>query len=236
MANFKNKHGFKVIAVLIVLILAFALSGYIKNTQKTTAKSNASKATPSKVVKKDNKNPIVTIEMKDGSKIKIELYPKIAPNTVRNFISLIKKKFYDGLIFHRVIPGFMIQGGDPEGTGMGGPGYSIKGEFKNNKFPNSLKHERGVISMARNGDQDPSLDSAYYNTAGSQFFIVVADSEYLDGNYASFGKVIEGMNVVDKIVNVEQTDGNRPVVDQKMKKVTVDTFGINYGEVIKIKK
>lgn len=230
-----NKQGLKVIAVLIVLVLAFTFSGYLKKAPAKPAKVKA-KTIPSKIVNKGNKNPIVTIEMNDGSKIKIELYPKIAPNTVRNFISLTKKKFYDGLIFHRVIPGFMIQGGDPNGTGTGGPGYDIKGEFTNNKFINNLKHERGVISMARNGAQDPALDSEYYNTAGSQFFIMVDAAASLDKNYASFGKVTEGMKVVDKIVNAEQLEGNRPKVEQKMKKVTVDTFGVNYGEVIKIKK
>nr|WP_253200798.1 peptidylprolyl isomerase [Clostridium sp. CF012] len=167
--------------------------------------------------------------MEDGSYIKIELYPEIAPNSVRNFVSLIQKGYYDGLIFHRVMPGFMIQGGDPEGTGGGGPGYSIAGEFSENGFNNELKHGKGVISMARTGEP---------NSAGSQFFIVVADSANnsasLDGKYASFGKVTEGMESADKIVAVE-TDGTKPIKEQKMKKVTVDTFGVKYGEVEKVK-
>ncbi len=167
-------------------------------------------------------NPIVTMEMENGNKIKIELYPKIAPNTVANFISLIETGFYDGLIFHRVIPEFMIQGGDPQGTGMGNPGFSIKGEFTANGFENILSHERGVISMARTSD-DP-------NSAGSQFFIVVADSTFLDGQYASFGKVIEGIESADEIVNVERNANNKPLVDQKIKKMTVDTFGEDYGK------
>ncbi len=167
------------------------------------------------------KNPIVTIEMKDGGKIKIELYPEIAPNTVNNFIYLVKKGFYEDLIFHRVIKGFMIQGGCPNGTGTGGPRYCIKGEFTSNGFKNDLKHKRGVISMARAMNPD---------SAGSQFFIMHADSPHLDGQYAAFGKVIEGMDVVDEIANqyVDYTD--RPQVDQVMKKVTVETFGEDYPE------
>lgn len=170
------------------------------------------------------KNPIVTIEMENGNSIKVELYPEIAPNTVRNFISLIQKGFYNGTIFHRVIPGFMIQGGDPEGSGMGGPGYSIKGEFSANGFANDLKHDRGVISMARS--QRP-------NSAGSQFFIMVEKSPHLDGQYASFGKVIEGMEEADRIVSVKRDYNDRPREDQRMKTVTVDTFGEDYGEVEK---
>lgn len=169
-----------------------------------------------------NKNPVVTIEMENGKTIKIELYPDIAPNTVRNFISLIQKSFYDGLTFHRVIPGFMIQGGCPEGTGRGGPGYTIKGEFSSNGFPNDLKHTRGVISMAR---------TMLPNSAGSQFFIMVADAPHLDGQYAAFGKVIEGMETVDEIVAVKRNWQDKPLVDQRMKKVTVETFGQEYGEV-----
>ncbi|ARC87026.1 peptidyl-prolyl cis-trans isomerase [Clostridium argentinense] len=163
--------------------------------------------------------------MEDGSQIKIELYPDVAPNTVRNFISLANSKFYDGLIFHRVIPDFMIQGGDPEGTGVGGPGYAIKGEFSSNGFENALKHDRGVISMARAQDK---------NSAGSQFFIMHKDSPHLDGEYAAFGKVIEGIEVVDKIAAVETIAQDRPKEDVKMKKVTVDTFGVEYKEVEKI--
>lgn len=172
-----------------------------------------------------SKNPIVTIEMENGNEIKVELYPEVAPNTVRNFISLINKGHYDGLIFHRVIPGFMIQGGCPEGTGSGGPGYSIKGEFSENGHKNELKHTRGVISMARTNMP---------NSAGSQFFIMVADAPHLDGKYASFGKAIEGMEEADNIVNAERAANDKPYEDQRMKKVTVDTFGVEYEEVEKM--
>lgn len=161
------------------------------------------------------KNPVVTIEMESENLIKIELYSHIAPNTVENFISLVQKGFYDGLKFHRVIPGFMIQGGCPQGTGVGGPGYTIKGEFSSNGFTNNLKHERGVISMAR---------TSRPNTAGSQFFIMVADSTHLDGEYASFGRVIEGMEEVDRIVSVNRDYRDMPYEDQIMKKVTVETW------------
>ena len=164
-------------------------------------------------------NPIVTIEMEDGGVMKAELYPKIAPNTVNNFISLIQSGYYDGTIFHRVIPGFMIQGGDPQGTGMGGPGYSIKGEFSQNGFQNDLIHERGVLSMARTMDPD---------SAGSPFFVRVADAPHLDGAYAAFGKVIEGMETADAIVSAKRDWNDRPKKDQKMKKVTVDTQGVDY--------
>ena len=157
-------------------------------------------------------NPIVTIEMEDGGVIRLELYPDIAPITVDNFVSLVKKGFYDGLIFHRVISGFMIQGGDPQGTGMGGPGYTIKGEFKSNGVVNNIRHERGVISMAR---------SMMPDSAGSQFFIMHADAPSLDGQYAAFGRVIEGIEEVDKIAAARTSRGDRPVNDQRMKKVTV---------------
>ncbi|NEZ47657.1 peptidylprolyl isomerase [Clostridium niameyense] len=170
-------------------------------------------------------NPIVTIEMSNNKIIKIELFKDVAPNTVKNFISLIKKGFYDGIIFHRVIPGFMIQGGCPDGTGMGGPGYSIRGEFTSNGFKNNLKHTEGVISMART--MDP-------NSAGSQFFIMVADAPHLDGQYASFGKVIEGLDVAKEIVNVDRNFSDKPIEDQVMKKVTVDTFDEEYDEPEKI--
>ena len=167
------------------------------------------------------KNPVVTIEMMNGDTIKAELYPEIAPNTVNNFISLVKKGFYDGLIFHRVIRGFMIQGGCPQGTGMGGPGYSIKGEFSQNGFKNDLKHTEGVLSMAR---------SMMPNSAGSQFFIMHKDAPHLDGAYAAFGKVTEGMDVVNKIAE-ERTDySDRPLKTQKIKSMTVDTFGVEYPE------
>ena len=164
-------------------------------------------------------NPIVTIEMEDGGVMKAELYPDVAPNTVNNFVSLVRSGFYDGTIFHRVIPGFMIQGGDPDGTGMGGPGYSIKGEFSQNGFQNSLIHERGVLSMARTMDPD---------SAGSQFFVMVDDAPHLDGAYAAFGKVIEGMETADAIVGAKRDWNDRPKKEQKMKKVTVDTQGVEY--------
>lgn len=167
------------------------------------------------------KNPIVTINMENGGVIKAELYPEVAPNTVRNFIDLINRGFYDGIIFHRVIPGFMIQGGCPEGTGVGGPGYSIKGEFSRNGFKNDLKHDRGVLSMARTMVPD---------SAGSQFFVMHQNSPHLDGQYASFGKVIEGMNVVDDIANTKTDYSDKPYEDQKIAKVTVDTFGEAYAE------
>lgn len=166
-------------------------------------------------------NPIVTINMEDGSVIKAELYPDIAPNSVNNFISLIKNGFYNGLIFHRVIKGFMIQGGCPEGTGMGGPGYSIKGEFASNGVKNNLKHTKGVLSMAR---------AMSPNSAGSQFFIMHEDAPHLDGEYAAFGKVIEGMDVVDKIANEATDYSDRPLSEQKIKEVTVDTMGVEYPE------
>ena len=164
-------------------------------------------------------NPIVTIEMENGGIIKAELYPDVAPNSVNNFISLIQKGFYDGLIFHRCIPGFMIQGGCPQGTGMGGPGYSIKGEFTQNGFQNDLLHDRGVLSMAR--AMNP-------NSAGSQFFIMVEKAPHLDGQYAAFGKVIEGMDVADAIVGVKTDAMDRPFEEQRMKSVTVETFGVDY--------
>ena len=165
--------------------------------------------------------PVVTITMEDGSVMKAELYPEIAPNTVNNFISLVKKGFYDGVIFHRVISGFMLQGGDPEGTGMGGPGYSIKGEFSSNGFKNDLKHTPGVLSMAR---------SMFPDSAGSQFFIMHKTSPHLDGDYAGFGKVIEGMDVVNAIADTETDFRDRPVKEQKIKSMTVDTFGVDYPE------
>ena len=166
-------------------------------------------------------NPIVTITMENGDVIKAELYPDIAPITVNNFISLVKKGFYNGLNFHRIINGFMIQGGCPEGTGMGGPNYSIKGEFSQNGFKNDLKHTEGVLSMARSMRPD---------SAGSQFFIMHKAAPHLDGAYAAFGKVIEGMDVVNKIATTRTTYGDRPVKEQKMASVTVDTFGIDYPE------
>ncbi|HZK25711.1 MAG TPA: peptidylprolyl isomerase [Oscillospiraceae bacterium] len=171
------------------------------------------------------KNPEVTIEMEDGGMIKAELALDTAPNTVKNFVSLVQSGFYDGLIFHRVIPGFMIQGGDPQGTGMGGPGYGIKGEFQLNGFKNPLKHARGVLSMAR---------SARPNSAGSQFFIMHADSPHLDGQYAAFGQVTAGIEVVDQIAAAPTGAQDRPQREQRMKKVTVETFGEEIGEPEKL--
>lgn len=169
-------------------------------------------------------NPIVTFTMENGDVIKAELYPETAPNTVNNFISLINRNFYDGLIFHRVIRGFMIQGGDPEGSGMGGPGYGIKGEFAQNSVANDLKHTEGVLSMAR---------SMHPDSAGSQFFIMHKTSPHLDGAYAAFGKVIEGMDVVNRIAEAP-TYNDRPYENQVMKTVTVDTFGVDYPEPEKV--
>ncbi|MFO7886994.1 MAG: peptidylprolyl isomerase [Eubacteriales bacterium] len=171
------------------------------------------------------KNPIVTFEMESGKKIKAELYPEKAPNTVNNFIDLVNKEYYDGTIFHRVIAGFMIQGGDPDGNGTGGPGYGIKGEFSSNDFENELKHSRGVLSMARAQNPD---------SAGSQFFIMHADSPHLDGQYAGFGKVIEGMEEVDRIASVKKNFRDKPKKDEVMKKVTVKTFGEDYPEPEKL--
>ena len=173
----------------------------------------------------ENKNPIVTIEMENGDKMVAELYPHIAPNTVNNFISLVKDGYYDGIIFHRVIKGFMIQGGCPNGNGMGGPGYSIAGEFSSNGFTNNLKHEKGVLSMAR---------TMQPNSAGSQFFIMHKNSPHLDGQYAGFGRVIEGIDVVDEIANTPVDRGDKPKTDQRIKTMTVETFGVEYPEVEKM--
>ena len=166
-------------------------------------------------------NPIITITMQDGSVMKGKLYPEIAPNTVNNFISLVKKGYYNGLIFHRVIPGFMIQGGCPDGTGMGGPGYCIKGEFSQNGFKNDLKHTKGVLSMAR---------TMAPNTAGSQFFIMHQTSPHLDGAYAAFGKITEGLDVIDAIANVPTNYMDKPMKDQVIKTMEIDTLGVDYPE------
>ena len=170
-------------------------------------------------------NPIVTFEMENGKVFKAELYPEVAPNTVNNFLSLVRKGFYDGVIFHRVIAGFMIQGGDPKGIGVGGPGYCIKGEFAANGVKNDLKHTRGVLSMARTQVPD---------SAGSQFFVMHADADYLDGQYAAFGKVIKGMDVVDEIASTRTDFRDKPLEEQKMKKVTAETFGVEYPEPVRI--
>lgn len=171
-----------------------------------------------------SKNPIVTFTLADGKTFKAELYPEIAPNTVNNFLHLVKKGFYNGTIFHRVISGFMIQGGDPDGVGTGGPGYHIKGEFSANGFKNTLKHTRGVLSMARAQNPD---------SAGSQFFVMHADASYLDGQYAAFGKVIEGMDTVDAIANTETNFRDKPLKEQKMKTVTAETFGVEYPDPVR---
>lgn len=168
-----------------------------------------------------NQNPVITIEMTDNSVMKLELYPDTAPNTVRNFISLVKKGFYDGLTFHRIIEGFMIQGGDPDGNGTGGPGYCIPGEFSSNGFENTLKHDAGVISMARAQDPD---------SAGSQFFIMHKNSPHLDGSYAAFGKITEGIDVVNKIAETPTDYMDAPLEQQVIKSITVDCFGVDYDE------
>ncbi len=170
-------------------------------------------------------NPVVTIEMENGGIVTAELYPEVAPNTVNNFVSLVNKGFYNGLIFHRVIPGFMVQGGDPEGTGIGGPGYAIKGEFSLNGVKNDLIHDRGVLSMARTMRPD---------SAGSQFFIMVAPAPHLDGSYAAFGKVTSGMEVIDAVVSAKRDSNDRPLEPQTMKTVTVNTFGVDYPEPEKV--
>ncbi len=201
----------RLVCILLTCLLPLAFFGGCKKEPDQTGGSTSG----------SGRNPVVTIEMEDGGIIKMELYPDIAPNTVKNFISLVKKGFYDGTIFHRVIPGFMIQGGDPQGSGMGGPGYAIKGEFSKNGFDNSLKHTRGVVSMARSQKPD---------SAGSQFFIMVDTATHLDGSYAAFGKVTEGMDVVDAIVSARRNSNDKPLEDQRMKKVTVDTLGVTYDE------
>ena len=236
MAN-KNKKAQKsnttvniLIAVITVMVVAIAvlIAVSMNSNPKTETPDVAEDSVKTKIANLNiTENPVATLEMENGGIIVIELYPEIAPNTVCNFIELSNSGYYDGLIFHRCIPGFMIQGGCPEGTGMGGPGYTIKGEFTSNGFKNDLKHQRGVVSMAR---QSMPLDSA-----GSQFFIMVEDYPSLDGNYASFGKVISGMEVADKIVAQETDDYDKPLVDQVIKSIRVDTKGITYPEAEKIK-
>lgn len=207
----RRKRWMPILFVMMGLLLVLTACG--QNDKGTEVKENVPDPNAS--------HPIVTIEMDSGKTIKLELYPEVAPNTVNNFISLVKKGFYDGTGFHRVIPGFMIQGGDPDGNGTGGPGYAIAGEFTSNGFQNDLKHTTGVLSMAR--AQDP-------NSAGSQFFIMVADAPSLDGEYASFGKVIEGMETAEEIVNLERDQMDMPLEIPVMKKVTVDTLGKDYPE------
>ncbi|WPC41411.1 peptidylprolyl isomerase [Clostridium sp. JS66] len=213
----------KIIILLLCVIAAFIIFGC---SQKNSVQgSKKFKAVDEKTLH-DAANPIATITMENGDEIKVELYPK-APNTVNNFIYLANKGFYNGLTFHRVIPKFMIQGGCPKGDGTGGPGYKIKGEFAENRFSeNGLKHTRGVISMARSQEND---------SAGSQFFIMHGDAASLDGKYAAFGKVIKGMDVVDKIVSVDRDSKDKPKLSQVMKKITVETFNKKYSEPEKIK-
>lgn len=219
-----------ILAILsVLLITSFILIGCNNNEGKTNEESktentegvNESKNTDNNQEYSSQDNPLVTIEMEGGEKIDIELYPKVAPNTVNNFISLVQKNYYDGLNFHRVIPGFMIQGGDPLGDGSGGPGYGIKGEFKSNDVENNIVHSRGIISMARTGDPD---------SAGSQFFIMTKDSSHLDGEYAAFGEVIEGMDIIDKIVKSETDASDKPLEPQTMREVTVDLKGKTYDK------
>lgn len=226
----------KLALLVVVSLILFTLTGCGTPTQNTANSTNANTNTKSDTTANttapaptptngstpsNSKNPIVTITMASGETIKAELYPTVAPNTVKNFISLVQKGFYNGTTFHRVIPQFMIQGGDPSGNGSGGPGYSIKGEFTKNGFKNTLKHERGVLSMARTNAPD---------SAGSQFFIMVAAAPSLDDQYAAFGKVLSGMETVDKIVNSPKDQNDKPQQNQVMKTVTVDTFGVSYGE------
>lgn len=215
----RHKVFYLLTAMLAAAIILAGCGSEAKNGQtENTVLESGKKSDYSSSVKE---KPIVTITMQNDEKIVLELDPAAAPNTVANFISLVEDGFYDGLTFHRVIPGFMIQGGDPAGDGSGGPGYSIAGEFTTNGFENTMKHERGVISMART--QDP-------NSAGSQFFIMVAEASHLDGDYAAFGKVIEGMETVDAIVSVKRDSADKPLEAQTMKKVEVDTKGFDYPE------
>ena len=219
-----RKTGFADSTVLMVPI--FLQLCYSDDTYLQKMFSEQSNAFPERNLQTMAQNPVITITMENGGVIKAELYPEYAPNTVNNFLALAGSGFYNGLIFHRVIPGFMIQGGDPEGTGMGGPSYSIRGEFRRNGFKaNTLKHTAGVLSMAR--AMNP-------NSAGSQFFIMHNDAPHLDGDYAAFGKVTEGMDVVDQIATVETDYSDRPMDDQRIATVTVETFGVDYPAPEKI--
>lgn len=214
----RNKGLFFMLSMLAIIVVLTGC-GTAKDSEKTEGKTAKETQETTDYASKVKENPIVTITMSNDEKIVIELEPTVAPNTVANFIALVKDGFYDGLIFHRVIPDFMIQGGDPKGNGTGGPDYSIDGEFTSNGFENNMKHERGVISMARSDDP---------NSAGSQFFIMVNAASHLDGKYAAFGKVIAGMETVDAIVGAERDATNKPLEDQQMKKVEVDTKGFDY--------
>ena len=208
---------------LILILATIGCGSQTPNNVSTPSANNEDTQIQSQAETPTYKNnPIVTITMESGEEIEVELYPNVAPNTVKSFISLVHKEFYNGLIFHRVIPGFMIQGGDPNGNGTGGPGYSIKGEFTNNSFVNNLKHERGVISMGRTPND--------FDSAGSQFFIMVDTVPSLDKDYAAFGKVISGMETVDKIAYIPTDNKDKPLQNQVIKSVTVDTLGESYAE------
>ena len=220
----------KRIVVLLMGLMLISSLACSKGTEKTETKTETgAPAEATDDIKEDTNvdksHPIATITMKDGGVIELELYPEVAPESVKNFISLANSRFYDGLIFHRVIMGFMIQGGDPLGKGTGGPGYSIKGEFAANGVENDISHVRGVLSMAR---------ATPYDSAGSQFFIVQEDSTYLDGQYAAFGRVISGMDVVDRIAKTTTDSKNKPYKDQIMETVRVETWGVEYGEPEKL--
>lgn len=220
----------KTIVLLLAALLLLSLACATKEVSKADKATEALLAAQQKNETKEETNvdktyPIATITMKDGGEIQLELYPEVAPESVKNFISLANSGFYDGLIFHRVISGFMIQGGDPDGRGTGGPGYSIKGEFAANGVKNDISHVRGVLSMAR---------AQPYDSAGSQFFICHADSTFLDGQYAAFGRVISGMDVVDKIAKTTTDSKDKPYKDQIMATVRVETWGVEYGEPNKL--
>lgn len=213
---------------LTVAVCMLTACGTAKETDTTISDGDVNMMNLSKY--EETGHPIAVIEMQDGGNIIVELYDDVAPNTVKSFISLANKGFYDGLIFHRVIQGFMIQGGDPNGNGTGGPGYCIPGEFSANGHNNTISHTRGTISMGRRGSQ--YADYLYYDTAGCQFFICDADSTFLDGNYASFGRVVEGMDIVDRIAGVQTNSSDKPLTDQIMKSVRVETFGKTYDEPV----
>jgi len=219
----RKKSFLFILGTIFFILLTAACSSDSKSDDKKEKQETADQATEkdSGQAAFEQDSPIVTITMEGGDQIQIELYPHIAPNTVDNFINLAEDGFYDGLIFHRVIPGFMIQGGDPDGNGTGGPGYAIKGEFSSNGYENDLKHHRGVISMARSADPD---------SAGSQFFIMAEDSSHLDEDYAAFGQVTDGMDVIDDIVSQETDKNDKPLEDQRMEKVEVDTKGHKFSE------
>src|SRR5690625_3935894 len=225
----RKKVGAKYKLILFIsagLLFLLAACGQDEEQAEDTAEQPEEETNePSNYPEDVDENPVVTITMENDEQITAELFPEIAPNTVANFVSLVEDGFYDGLIFHRVIPGFMIQGGDPEGTGSGGPGYSIKGEFESNDFSNELEHNRGVLSMARSQSPD---------SAGSQFFIIHEDSPHLDGDYAGFGQVIEGMDVIDDIAEVPTNNQDRPEKEQKIKSMTVELDGYEFNEPEKI--